>query len=232
MDWGTGSIFLLPWARPASYCPGAPKPHSVFEIIEHHRPTLFFSVPSNYVKLLAYLAPDGRQYDLSSVRHAISAGEALPAAVFHRFKERFEVEILDAIGSTEALHMMISNIPGAVRPGSSGKIIPGFEARIVDDNNQRVAQGEIGNLLVRADSTCACYWNQHEKTKDTIEGHWIRTGDKYYQDEGGYFWYAGRTDDMLNVSGVWVSPIELGRVVSEHPAVQKAAVVFHKDADE
>jgi benzoate-CoA ligase len=229
---GNGLYFPLAVGATSILLPGAPKPHSVFEIIQRHRPTLFFSVPSNYVKLLAYPAPDGREYDLSSVRHAISAGEALPAAVFHRFKERFGLEILDAIGSTEALHMMISNIPGAVRPGSSGKIIPGFEARIVDDNNQRVAQGEIGNLLVKADSTCACYWNQHEKTKDTIEGHWIRTGDKYYQDEGGYFWYAGRTDDMLKVSGVWVSPIEIERVLSEHPAVQEAAVVFHKDADE
>jgi len=229
---GNGLYFPLAVGATSILLPGAPKPHSVFEIIEHHRPTLLFSVPSNYVKLLAYLAPDGREYDLSSVRHAISAGEALPAAVFHRFKERFGVEILDALGSTEALHMMISNIPGAVRPGSSGKIIPGFEARIVDDNNQRVAQGEIGNLLVKADSTCACYWNQHEKTKDTIDGHWIRTGDKYYQDDGGYFWYAGRTDDMLKVSGVWVSPIEIERVLSEHPAVQEAAVVFHKDADE
>ena len=128
--------------------------------------------------------------------------------------------------------MMISNLPGAVRPGSSGKIIPGFEARIVDDNNQPVAQGETGNLLVKADSVCASYWNQHEKTKDTIEGHWIRTGDKYYRDEDGYYWYAGRTDDMLKVSGVWVSPIEIERVLNEHPDVQEAAVVFHKDADE
>src|ERR1700730_783276 len=218
---GNGLYFPLAVGATSILLTGAPKPHSVFEIIEHHRPTLFFSVPSNYVKLLAYLAPDGREYDLSSVRHAISAGEALPAAVFHRFKERFGVEILDAIGSTEALLMMNSNIPRSVRPGSSGKIIPGFEARIVDDNNQRVAQGEIGNLLVKADSTCACYWNQHEKTKDTTDGTWIRTGDKYYQDDGGYFWYAGRTDDMLKVSGVWVSPIEIERVLSEHPAVQE-----------
>jgi benzoate-CoA ligase len=193
---------------------------------------LFFSVPSNYVKLLAHTAPDGREFDLSCVRHAISAGEALPAAVFHRFKERFGVEILDALGSTEALHVIISNVPRAARPGSSGKIIPGFEAKIVDDNHRPVVQGEIGNLLVKADSTCAYYWNQHQKTKDTIEGHWIQTGDKYYQDEDGYFWYAGRADDMLKVSGVWVSPIEIERTLIEHPAVQEAAVVFRKDADE
>jgi len=229
---GNGLYFPLAVGATSILWPGVPKPYSVFEMIEHHRPTLLFSVPSNYVKLLAYPGPDGREYDLSSVRHAISAGEALPATAFHRFKKRFGVEILDAIGSTEALHMMISNVPGAVRPGSSGKIIPGFEARIVDDNGLSVTQGEIGNLMVKADSTCASYWNQHEKTKDIIEGHWIRTGDKYYQDESGYFWYAGRTDDMVKVSGVWVSPIEIESVLSEHPAVLEAAVVFHKDADE
>ncbi|MGA2456295.1 MAG: benzoate-CoA ligase family protein [Terriglobales bacterium] len=226
---GNGLYFPLAVGATSVLLPGPPKPQNVFEVIERYRPTLFFSVPSNYAKLLSNPPPDGREFDLSSVRHAISAGEALPATVFHRFKERFGVEILDAIGSTEALHMMISNRPGAVRPGSSGTIIPGFEARIVDDDNRTVAQGETGNLLVRADSVCACYWNQHEKSKDTIEGHWIRTGDKYYQDEDGYFWYAGRSDDMLKVSGVWVSPIEIESVLIEHPAVQEAAVIARAD---
>jgi benzoate-CoA ligase family protein len=229
---GNGLYFPLGVGATSILLPGPPRPQSVFEVIERHWPTLFFSVPSNYAKLLSHPPPDGREFDLSCVRHAISAGEALPATVFHRFKERFGVEILDALGSTEALHMMISNRPGAVRPGSSGTIIPGFDARIVDDNNRAVAQGETGNLLVRADSVCACYWNQHEQTKDAIEGHWIRTGDKYYQDEDGYYWYAGRSDDMLKVSGVWISPIEIESVLIEHPAVQEAAVVFRKDADE
>jgi benzoate-CoA ligase len=229
---GNGLYFSLAVGATSILLSGPPKPQTVFEVIERHRPTLFFSVPSNYAKLLAHPAANGREFDLSSVRHAISAGEALPATVFHRFKERFGVEILDAIGSTEALHMMISNVPGAVRPGSSGKIIPGFDARIVDDNNRPVAPGEIGNLLVKADSTCAYYWNQHEKTKNTIEGHWIRTGDKYYQDEDEYFWYAGRSDDMLKVSGVWVSPIEIERALLDHPAVQEAVVVFRQDEDE
>jgi benzoate-CoA ligase family protein len=229
---GNGLYFPLSVGAASILLPGPPKPQNVFEVIERHRPTLFFSVPSNYAKLLAHVSADGREFDLSSVRHGISAGEGLPATVFRRFKERFGVEILDALGSTEALHMMISNTPGAVRPGSSGKTIPGFEARIVDDNKRPVVQGEIGNLLVKADSTCAYYWNQHEKTKDTIEGHWIRTGDKYYQDEDGYFWYAGRSDDMLKVSGMWVSPVEIERALLEHPAVQEAAVVFRKDEDE
>jgi benzoate-CoA ligase family protein len=227
---GNGLYFPLAVGGTSILMPGPPRPQSVFEVIERHRPTLFFSVPSNFVKLLAHAAPESGEFDLTSVRHAVSAGEALPARVFHHFKERFGVEILDAIGSTEALHMMISNIPGEVRPGSSGKIIPGFEAKIVDDNDQLVPRGEIGNLLVRADSTCAYYWNEHEKTKSTLAGHWLRTGDKYHQDEDGYFWYAGRTDDMMKVSGVWVSPIEIERVLTEHPSVLEVAVVFRPDS--
>ncbi|MGC2448207.1 MAG: benzoate-CoA ligase family protein [Candidatus Sulfotelmatobacter sp.] len=229
---GNGLYFPLSVGATSILLSGPPRPQSVFETIERHRPTLFFSVPSNYVKLLAHEAPAGREFDLSFVRHAVSAGEALPASVFHRFKERFGVEILDAIGSTEALHMMISNVSGDVHPGSSGKILPGFEAEIVDDNGQPLARGEVGNLMVRADSTCAYYWNQHEKTKETIAGHWLRTGDKYYQDEDDFYWYAGRSDDMVKVSGVWVSPIEIERVLSEHAAVQEVAVVFRQDSDE
>jgi acyl-coenzyme A synthetase/AMP-(fatty) acid ligase len=183
------------------------------------------------VKLLAHDEPEAREFDLSSVRHGISAGEALPAVVFHRFKNRFGVEILDAIGSTEGLHMLISNRPGEVRPGSSGKIIPGFEAKIVDDNDNPVAQGEVGNLMVKADSTCAFYWSEHEKTKNAFAGHWLRTGDKYHQDEDGYFWYEGRSDDMMKVSGAWVSPIEIESVLMGHPSVLEVAVVFRPDAD-
>lgn len=229
---GNGLYFPLAVGATSILLPGPPRPQSVFEIIERYRPTLLFSVPSNYVKLLAHAAPLEREFNLSSIRHAISAGEALPATVFHRFKQRFGVEILDAIGSTEALHMLISNVPGSVRPGSSGRIILGFDAKIVDDNDRPVSTGEIGNLLVKADSTCAYYWHEHEKTKDTFAGHWLRTGDKYHQDQEGYFWYAGRSDEMLKVSGAWVSPIEIERVLTEHPAVQEVAVVFRRDADE
>jgi len=229
---GNGLYFPLAVGATSILLSGPPKPQSVFEVIERHRPTLFFSVPSNYVKLLTHTAPVGGDFDLSSVRHGVSAGEALPATVFHQFKLRFGVEILDAIGSTEALHMMISNAPGQIRPGSSGKVLPGFEAKIVDDNDQPVARGEIGNLLVKADSTCALYWNEHEKTKTTIAGPWLRTGDKYHQDADGYFWYDGRSDDMMKVSGAWVSPIEIERVLMQHPAVQEVAVVFRPDADE
>jgi benzoate-CoA ligase len=136
------------------------------------------------------------------------------------------------MGSTELLHMCIANAPQAVRPGSSGKIIPGYDARLVDENDHPMAAGEVGNLLVRSDAVCSHYWNQHEKSKDTLQGHWIRTGDKYYQDSDGYFWYAGRSDDMLKCSGVWVSPVEIERVLMEHPAVQEVAVIAREDEDE
>jgi benzoate-CoA ligase family protein len=232
--YGLGNALYFPLAVGATSIlyPGPPKPQQVFETIEHYQPTLFFSVPSNFAALLAYDRDHGLEFNLSSVRYAVSAGESLPATIFHRFKERFGVEILDAIGSTEVLHMFIANRPGAVRPGSSGRIIPGYDARIVDESNQPVQTGEVGNLLVKADSTCSHYWNQHEKSKDTIEGHWIRTGDKYSQDADGYFWYAGRSDDMLKCSGVWVSPVEIESVLIEHPAVQEAAVVGRKDQED
>ncbi|HET7442852.1 MAG TPA: benzoate-CoA ligase family protein [Terriglobales bacterium] len=232
--YGLGNALYFPLAVGATsiLSPGPPKPEQVFACIERHRPTLFFSVPSNFAALLAHKRTSGGDFDLSSIRYGISAGEALPASIFHRFKERFHVEILDAIGSTEVLHMFIANRPGAIRPGSSGQIIPGYEAKITDENDREVKGGEIGNLSIKADSTCAFYWNQHERTKNVFEGHWIRTGDKYYQDADGYFWYAGRSDDMLKCSGVWVSPVEIESILIEHPAVQEVAVVGKEDADE
>jgi benzoate-CoA ligase family protein len=228
---GNGLYFPLAFGATSVLLSGPPKPEAVFRTIERHRPTLFFSVPSNYAKLLAHRGADAGDFDLSSIRHAISAGEGLPAALFYRFKERFGVEILDALGSTEALHMVISNRPDALRPGSTGLVIPGFEARIVNEDSRQVAVGEIGTLQIRADSTCAFYWNQHEKTKETIVGHWLNTGDKYHQDAEGFFWHHGRSDDMLKVSGVWVSPLEIEMVLAEHPAVLEVAVVMRNDRD-
>jgi benzoate-CoA ligase len=162
----------------------------------------------------------------------VSAGESLPAALFHRFKERFGVEILDAIGSTEALHMFIANRPGAARPGSSGQVIPGCDARILDEGGRDAPIDEIGNLWIRSDATCSYYWHQHEKSKQTFEGPWLRTGDKYSVDADGYFWYAGRSDDMLKVSGVWVSPVEIENMMMEHEAVAEVAVVGRRDSDD
>ncbi len=208
------------------------RPREVYEAIERYRPTLLFSVPSSYAAALNFKRPEGGEYDLSSVRHAVSAGESLPAALFHRFKERFGIEILDAIGSTEALHMFIANRPGAVRPGSSGQILPGCDARILDEEKNPVTTGEVGNLYIRSDAVCAYYWRQHEKSKETFDGHWTRTGDKYSVDADGYFWYAGRSDDMLKVSGAWVSPVEIENTLVEHEAVAEVAVVGRRDADD
>jgi len=226
---GNAGYFPLGCGATTILSPARPTPETVYADIERYRPTLFFSVPSNYAALLAHHRGNGREFDLSCVRNAISAGESLPAPLFERFKQRFGVEILDSLGSTETLQMVIANRPGEAKPGSSGKIIPGYEARIVDEDGNLVAPGEIGNLLIKGDSTCAGYWNQHEKTKETFNGHWFRTGDKYYQDEDSYFWYAGRANDLFKVSGRWLSPTEVESALIAHPAIREAAVVARDD---
>jgi benzoate-CoA ligase len=227
--YGLGNGLYFPFGVGATTVlfPGPPTPANVFQIVDTHHPTLFYSVPTNYAQLLAQEIGA----DFSSVRWGVSAGEALPPALFERFLKRFGVTILDGIGSTEICHIFISNQPGAIRPGSSGKLVPGYEAQILDEDGQPVPVGEVGNLLVKGDSTCALYWNKHDKTKDTIEGHWIRTGDKYHQDADGFYWYAGRSDDMLKVGGIWVSPIEVENALVEHPAVLEAGVVGREDQD-
>ena len=226
---GNAGYFSLGCGATTILSPARPTPANVYADIERYRPTLFFSVPSNYSALLAHRHEDGTEFDLSSIRHAISAGESLPASLFERFKQRFGVEILDSLGSTETLQMVIANRPGEAKPGSTGKIIPGYEAKIVDDEGRSVPPGEIGNLLIKGDSTCAGYWNQHEKTKETFEGHWFHTGDKYYQDEEGYFWYAGRANDLFKVSGRWLSPAEVESALIAHPAIREAAVIARDD---
>jgi benzoate-CoA ligase family protein len=227
--YGLGNALYFPLAVGGTSIlwPGAPTPSNVYGVIERHRPTLLFSVPTSFGMLLAHPG----DFDLSSVRLAVSAGEALPPALYERFKQRFNIDIVDGIGSTETLHMFISNRPGAIRPGSSGLLVPGYEARLLDEERRPVPPGEIGNLWIKGDSVCSCYWNQHEKTTGTIEGEWIRTGDKYSRDEDGFYWYAGRTDDMLKVGGLWVSPIEVENALIRHPAVQECAVVGREDRD-
>ena len=230
--YGLGNALTFPFAVGATTIlwPGPPTPPNVYGQIERHKPTLFFSVPTNYGQLLAHKGDT--DFDLSSIRHAVSAGEALPKALYERFRDRFGVEILDGIGSTEILHIFISNRSGRARPGSAGELVAGYEARIVDETGQDVPDGTVGNLMIKGDSTCAYYWNKHERTKDTIEGHWIRTGDKFSRDADGYYWYAGRADDMLKVGGIWVSPVEIENTLVEHPAVQEAGVIGRRDADD
>ena len=173
----------------------------------------------------------GREFDLSSIRCAVSAGEALPPALFERFRQRFGIEILDGIGSTEILHIFISNRRGDVRPGSSGRVVSGYEARIVDEDGRAVPPGEIGDLLVRGRLHVRLLLESARADKDTIAGHWIRTGDKYRQDEDGFFWFAGRSDDMLKVGGIWVSPAEVEHALLEHPAVEACGVTGREDSD-
>jgi len=227
---GNAGYFPLAVGATSILWPGSPAPANIYRIIETHRPTLFFSVPTGYGMLLAHVEA-GDDFDLSSVRLAVSAGEALPGAIYERFKQRFGVDIIDGIGSTEALHMFISNRPTAIRPGSSGLIVDGYEAKILDDEQLAVPRGEIGNLWIKGESVCDGYWNLPEKTAQTIQHGWIRTGDKYSQDPDGFYWYAGRSDDMLKVGGQWVSPVEVENALIEHAAVRECGVVGREDRD-
>jgi benzoate-CoA ligase family protein len=207
-----------------------PTPEGVFEVLARHRPTIFFGVPTLYAGMLAVKEAE-RRFDLSSLRLCVSAGEALPEEIYTRWRERFGVEIIDGIGTTEVLHIFLSNRPGAVRPGSSGLPVPGYEAVVLDDDGRPVPRGEIGNLRVKGDSTMAYYWNKHDKTRESLYGAWIQTGDKYYQDPDGHFWFAGRSDDMLKVGGIWVSPVEVEATLIKHAAVLEAAVVGQQDSE-
>ncbi|MBI1737173.1 MAG: benzoate-CoA ligase family protein [Candidatus Rokubacteria bacterium] len=227
---GNAGYFPMSVGAESVLSPQRPTPEAVYELLARHRPTIFFGVPTLYAGMLAVKDAETR-YDLSSLRLCVSAGEALPDEIFTRWQEKFGVEIIDGIGTTEILHIFLSNRPGQVRPGSSGLAVPGYEAMIVDDEGRPVRQGEIGNLRVKGDSTMAYYWNKHEKTKETLHGPWIQTGDKYSQDADGYFWYAGRADDMLKVGGIWVSPVEVESTLVKHPSVLEAAVVGVEDEE-
>lgn len=238
--YGLGNNLYFPfWVGGAAVLyPGRPVPEKMFEVIARYRPTIFYGVPTLFASMLQYKEnlekadPEAKKVnELGSVRLCVSAGEALPAEIFNRWKEKFGVEILDGIGSTEILHIFLSNRPGRVKPGSSGTLVPGYEARIVDEGGKEMPQGEIGNLMIKGDSICAHYWNKHQKTKETLLGEWINTGDKYYRDEDGCFWYCGRADDMLKVGGIWVSPVEVENTLIEHPAVLESAVVGHMDEE-
>jgi benzoate-CoA ligase len=166
-----------------------------------------------------------------SVRFCVSAGEALPAPIYEAWLDKTGKEIVEHIGSTEHIYAFISNYPGAVRSGSSGKPVPGIETRIVDESLQDVPRGDTGELLIKSGSTCIAYWNKRRQTKATFLGEWLRTGDVFAQDEDGWFWYQGRGNDMLKVGGIWVSPIEVEQTLMEHVCVQEAAVVGAPDHD-
>ena len=224
--YGLGNGISFPyWAGASSVLhPGKPAPQAVLEIIERYEPTLFFCVPTLYNSILDY--PQAEDYELSSIRLCASAAEALPAHVFRRWKETFGLTILDGIGSTEMLHIFVSNTPDELKPGSSGKPVPGYEARILDEEEYPIEEpGEAGYLSVKGDSAAAHYWRNHEKTKETMKGEWIFAGDWYRVDEDGFYWYEGRADDMIKVSGLWVSPVEIENTLGDHNAVSEAAAV-------
>ena len=228
--YGLGNSVFYPFGIGGSVVlqPERPLAKTVLETISTYHPTVFFGVPTLYANMLQVTDAE-KKYDLSSLRICTSAGEALPKEIFHEWKKRFGIEILDGIGSTELLHIFISNRPGDVKPGSSGKVVPGYSARIVDDQGKDLEDGEVGTLLVKGESTAAFYWRQHAKTKEAMLGEWFNTGDKYYRDKDGYFYYCGRGDDMLKVGGIWVSPVEVEETLLSHPAVLQAAVVAYKD---
>lgn len=233
--YGLGNAMTFPlWVGAAAILTGQrPTPELTFEVIGRHRATLFFGVPTLYAAQLRWLEQAGADAaDCASLRGCVSAGEALPADLLRRWQERTGTLILDGIGSTEALHIFISNTAGDYRPGSSGRPVPGYEIRIVDESGAAVAPGEPGRLFIRGDSIAVRYWNNPEKTAETMTpGGWLNTGDTYYQDADGYYVYCGRSDDMLKVGGIWCSPVEIEGRLAEHPAVLEAAVVGRADAD-
>ncbi len=238
---GNSNYFPLSVGASAVIYPDRPTPELVYSLLEKHRPTLFFGVPTLYASMLDYAAKmddvNGREIDpnaeheLSSVRLCVSAGEALPTDIYHRWKERYGVEILDGIGSTEMLHIFLTNRPGEIKPGSTGKPVPGYEIRLVDDAGGEVPPGEIGTLHVKGLSAAQLYWRKREKTRQTMVGEWMNTGDKFHRDEEGFYWCHGRGDDMLKVGGIWVSPIEVERSLTEHEDVLECAVVGHADKE-
>ncbi len=227
---GNGLYFSFFVGASTVLSPERPLPIHVYETINRYKPTLFFGVPSSYTAMLQVEGAK-EKYDLSSIRYCASAGEALPKVIFDRWLEKFNMEILDGIGSTEILHIFISNMPGKVKPGSTGKIVPGYEGKIVDSEENVVTLGDVGTLMIKGHSIAAYYWNKHDKTTETFVGEWINTGDKYFQDEEGFYWYVGRGDDMIKAGGIWVSPVEVEYALMEHPAVLESGVIGSGDVD-
>ncbi|HEV8344442.1 MAG TPA: benzoate-CoA ligase family protein [Candidatus Binatia bacterium] len=228
-SYGLGNSLYFPFRFGAATVlwPERPDPEKILQVIEKYRPTFFFSVPTLYARLLRV----EKDYDLSSLRICLSSGEPLPPALFQQWKQKYGIELLDVVGSTEATHDFLANRPGRAKAGSSGEVTPAFEAKIVDEEGRELPIGQIGNLLVKGDANAPYYWNKHDQTKRTMLGEWLKTGDTYYRDEEGYYWYCGRSDDMLKVGGLWVSPIEIENTLLEHPSVLEAAVAGQPDHD-
>ena len=226
---GNGLTFPMAVGATAILMAERPTPASVFERLRAHQPTIFYGVPTLYAALLA--SPELPTRDAMRFRRCTSAGEALPEEIGKRWSAHFGVDILDGIGSTEMLHIFLSNRPGDVRYGTTGKPVPGYQVRLVDDMGHEVEPGDAGELQISGPTSAAQYWNQREKTRATFQGPWTRSGDKYSETADGYFVYAGRSDDMLKVSGIYVSPVEVEATLITHEAVLEAAVIGREDDD-
>ncbi|MGH1360470.1 MAG: benzoate-CoA ligase family protein [Burkholderiaceae bacterium] len=227
---GNGLTFPMAVGATALLMPERPTPAAVYQRLSGApQPTLFYGVPTLFAAMLS--VADKPASSALALRRCASAGEALPEDVGKRFGELYGVEILDGIGSTEMLHIFLSNRPGRVRYGSTGEAVPGYEIRLLDDTGAQVPEGEIGDLVVKGPSAASQYWNQRQKTRNTFEGEWTRSGDKYQKTPDGYYIYAGRSDDMLKVSGQYVSPFEVESAIVSHESVLEAAVVGSEDAD-
>ncbi|HWA39775.1 MAG TPA: benzoate-CoA ligase family protein, partial [Burkholderiales bacterium] len=224
---GNSLSFVLHAGATAVLMAERPTPASVFSRLAKNRPTVFFGVPTLYAAMLA--SPDFPKKEQLALRTCISAGEALPAQIAQSFKDKTGLDILDGIGSTEMLHIFLSNRPGDFRYGTTGKPVPGYELRLVDEQGNPVKQGELGELQIKGPTHAMCYWNNREKSFGTFVGGWTKSGDKYAMDADGFYAYGGRSDDMLKVSGIWVSPAEVEAALVSHEAVLEAAVVGEED---
>lgn len=225
--YATGTNLMFPFAVGATTILFREQPSAdiLFDLIERHRPTVLTSVPTLIHKMLE----GERRADLSSLRFMWSAGEALPRELHDRWDRIFGVPIIDGIGSAESFHIYISNRPGEIRPGSLGKLVPGYEAKLLDDDGEPVAQGDVGTLWLKGASAALYYHGDYAKSVEHLRGGWIVSGDKFREDAEGYWYYEGRGDDLIKCGGIYVSPIEVENILAQHPAVAECCVLGRKD---
>jgi acetyl-CoA synthetase len=227
--YGFGNSLTFPFAAGATtvLLPGRPDADAVFGAIERHRPTVLFGLPTLYVALAAH--PGAEKRDLSSLRMCVSAAETLSSELFNEWRRRYGLAIVEGLGSTEVLHIYLSNTPQAQKPGASGRCVPGYELRLTDPEGVEVPPGESGILWVRGDSQAPCYWRRPDKTAETMRDGWIYTGDRFRRDADGFHFFEGRADDLVKVSGQWVHPLEVERCLAESPLVRECAVMAVED---